>query len=192
MTNDSKSRGTGAVAATSELIAKQAVRKIKVEYEVLEHVMNPYEAAQPDAPVLHENQFTHGVEPEPKAPSNLFRTVGGERGDLDKGFANSDLVVEREFTSEPVHQGYIEPLACIASTSEDGAIELWTSIAGQVAGLGFKRFILFNSHGGNSDLMRVAARELRVQHEALTIAASCWFCLPHQNRCDERRHVSRG
>ncbi|MBO43022.1 MAG: oxidoreductase [Rhodospirillaceae bacterium] len=119
-----------AVAATSELIAKQAVRKIKVEYEVLEHVMNPYEAAQPDAPVLHENQFTHGVEPEPKTPSNLFRTVGGERGDLDKGFANSDLVVEREFTSEPVHQGYIEPLACIASTSEDGAIELWTSTQG--------------------------------------------------------------
>ena len=104
-----KPAAVAAVAATNEAIAKQAVRKIKVEYEVLDHVMNPYEAAQPDAPILHEDQFTHGVEPEPKAPSNLFRTVGGERGDLGKGFADSDLVVEREFTSEPVHQGYIEP-----------------------------------------------------------------------------------
>ncbi|MEE2688103.1 MAG: creatininase family protein [Pseudomonadota bacterium] len=68
------------------------------------------------------------------------------------------------------HSAFPGTLSC----SPTGAIELWTSIAGQVAGLGFKRFILFNSHGGNSDLMRVAARELRVQHEALTIAAS-WY-----------------
>lgn len=68
------------------------------------------------------------------------------------------------------HSAFPGTLSC----SPTGAIELWTSIAGQVAGLGFKRFILFNSHGGNSDLMRIAARELRVQHEALTIAAS-WY-----------------
>jgi len=60
------------------------------------------------------------------------------------------------------------------SYSPTAAVELWTSIAGQVAELGFKRFILFNSHGGNSDLMRVAARELRVQHDMLAIAAS-WY-----------------
>ena len=47
-----------AVAATSELIAKKAVRKIKVEYEVLDHVMDPREAAQPGAPILHDDHCT--------------------------------------------------------------------------------------------------------------------------------------
>ena len=119
-----------AVAATSEDIAKRALRKINVEYEVLPHVLNPYDAALPGAPILHENQFTHGVEPAPTEPSNLFRTVGGEQGNLEKGFAEADVVIEREFSSQPVHQGYIEPLACIASTSEDGEVELWTSTQG--------------------------------------------------------------
>ena len=119
-----------AVAATTESIAKRAVRKIKVEYEILPHVLDPYEAAQAGAPILHEHQFTLGLEPKPKEPSNLFRTLGGEQGDLERGFENSDLVIEREFSSQPVHQGYIEPLACVASSSEDGAVELWTSTQG--------------------------------------------------------------
>ena len=68
------------------------------------------------------------------------------------------------------HSAFPGTLSC----SPTAAIDQWTSIAGQVARLGFKRFILFNSHGGNSDLMRVSARELRVQHEALAIAAS-WY-----------------
>ena len=53
-------------------------------------------------------------------------------------------------------------------------IESWTSIVGQAAALGFRRFLLFNSHGGNSDLMRVTAREIRVHFEALAVAAS-WY-----------------
>ncbi|MBT6095516.1 MAG: xanthine dehydrogenase family protein molybdopterin-binding subunit [Rhodospirillaceae bacterium] len=119
-----------AVAATTEAIAKQALKLIEVEYEVLAHVLDPIEAAKPDAPVLHEHLFTYGVDPKPEKPSNLFRTVNGGRGDVEKGFAEADVIVEREFSSEPVHQGYIEPLACVASASEDGSVELWTSTQG--------------------------------------------------------------
>jgi len=119
-----------AVAATSERIAKEAIRLIKVEYEVLEHVLDPYAAAQPGAPLLHDDQFTDGTDPKKDPPSNLFRSLGKEQGDLEAGFAEADLVIEREFRSEPVHQGYIEPLACVASTSEDGGVELWTSTQG--------------------------------------------------------------
>ncbi len=119
-----------AVAAISEEIARDAIKLIKVEYKVLQHILDPREAAQPDAVVLHEDLFTYGVEPKPTKPSNIFRVMHGERGDLDAGFTEADLVIEREFSSQPVHQGYIEPMACIATTSEDGAVELWTSTQG--------------------------------------------------------------
>lgn len=119
-----------AVAATSERIARAAVKLIDVVYEVLPHVLDPLEATQPGAPILHDDQYTVGDESEPKKPSNLFRSITGTRGDLEKGFAEADVIVEREFTSEPVHQGYIEPLACVATTSEDGCVELWTTTQG--------------------------------------------------------------
>ena len=123
-----------AVAATSERIARQALKLIEVEYEVLPHVLDPYEAAQPDAPVLHDHQFTldqnNPDARKPDKPSNVFRVASAERGDLEKGFADADVIVEREFRSEPVHQGYIEPQALIASASEDGAVELWTTTQG--------------------------------------------------------------
>jgi CO/xanthine dehydrogenase Mo-binding subunit len=119
-----------AVAATSDAIAKKAIKLIEVAYEVLPHVLDPLKAAQADAPVLHEHQFTHGLEQTPDKPSNVFRVVSKGRGDLDKGFAEADVIVEREFTSEPVHQGYIEPQACIATASEDQSVELWTTTQG--------------------------------------------------------------
>jgi len=119
-----------AVAATSEQVAKQAIKLITVEYETLPYVMDPLEAIQPGAPILHEDQFTHGAEPAPTEPSNLFRFARKERGDIDKGFAEADVIVEREFTSKPVHQGYIEPQACIATASEDDSVELWTTTQG--------------------------------------------------------------
>lgn len=119
-----------AVAATSERIAKAALKLIEVKYEVLTHVLDPIEAVQPDAPILHEDQFTFLGDKTSEIPSNLFRSSVGERGDLDQGFGEADLILERDFSSEPVHQGYIEPLACVASTSEDGCVELWTTTQG--------------------------------------------------------------
>jgi len=120
-----------AVCATSDTIAKKALKLIKVDYQVLLHVIDPVEAMRDDAPILHEDQFTNGVEPKPTKPSNIFRVMKAERGDLDKGFAEADLIVEREFNTKAVHQGYIEPHACVASASEDGTVELWCSTQGQ-------------------------------------------------------------
>jgi len=131
-----------AVAATSEAIALQALKLIVVEYEVLPHVLEPYAATMADAPLLHEDQFTFGVEPAPSTPSNVFRVVTGQRGDMEKGFADADIIVEREFTSEPVHQGFIEPLACIATASEDGSVELWTTTQGHFVIRGYTARLL--------------------------------------------------
>jgi len=119
-----------AVAAISEAIARKAVKLIKVDYEVLPHVIDVADAMAPDAPLLHEDQFTQGVEPRPDRPSNIAKRMAFETGDLEKGFAKADLVIERVFTTKPVHQGYIEPHSSIATCSEDGQVELWTATQG--------------------------------------------------------------
>ena len=119
-----------AVAATSETIAREALKLIKVDYEVLPHVIDVVEAMKPDAPLLHEHQYTERVTPRPDKPSNVAKRFVFTRGDLEAGFRQADLVIEREFNTKPVHQGYIEPQACLASCSEDGQVELWACTQG--------------------------------------------------------------
>jgi len=119
-----------AVAATTDSVAQAALALIKVEYEVLPHVIDVVEAMQPGAPLLHENQYTQGVKPRPERASNVAKRLEFGRGDVAAGFAAADVIVEREFNTKPVHQGYIEPQACLASYSADGQAELWTSTQG--------------------------------------------------------------
>ena len=120
-----------AVAATSMAIAKQALKLIDVEYEVLPHVIDVEEAMKPDAPVLHENIFTDGVEPKPTTPSNVVKRITFSKGDVDKGFDEADVVVEKSYTTMPVHQGYIEPHAAVVDVSGDGQTKIWSSSQGQ-------------------------------------------------------------
>lgn len=113
-----------AVAATSESIAKAALKLIKVEYEVLPHVIDPVEAMKPDAPILHDYLRTKGVKGADK-PTNVVERYELGIGDVEAGFKEADVIVEREFDTKPMHQGYIEPQGCVAATTEDGQIELW-------------------------------------------------------------------
>ena len=119
-----------AVAATTTAIAKKAVKLIEVTYEVLPHVIDVVEAMKPGAPLLHDDLFTVGVEPKPDKPSNVAKRIEIVQGDIDKGFAQADLIVEREFNTAPVHQGYIEPHAALASVSEDGSADVWCTTQG--------------------------------------------------------------
>ena len=119
-----------AVAATSEAIAKRALKLIKVEYEVLAHVIDPVEAMRADAPILHSYLRTKGAKPgNPKVsadkPTNVVECYELGKGDVDKGFAAADVIIERSFDTKPMHQGYIEPQSCVASCSEEGEVELW-------------------------------------------------------------------
>jgi CO/xanthine dehydrogenase Mo-binding subunit len=119
-----------AVAATSEAVAKQALSLIKVDYEILPHVVDVLEAMKPDAPLLHDDMFTVGVEPAPTKSSNIAKRVEFSQGDLELGFAAADVVVERTFNTAGVHQGYIEPHSCMANFNEDGQAELWVTTQG--------------------------------------------------------------
>src|SRR5262247_288615 len=106
-----------AVAATSAAIAKRALKLIDVKYEVLPHVIDVVEAMRADAPILHEDLYTTGVEPKPTTASNVAKRIEIGHGDIEAGFKAADLVIEREFKTAPVHQGYIEPHAALASVS---------------------------------------------------------------------------
>src|SRR5205809_2466013 len=85
---------------------------------------------QPNAPLLHDDLFTVGVEPKPEKPSNIAKRVEIKQGDVEAGFEKADIVIEREFKTAAVHQGYIEPHAALATVSEDGSTELWCTTQG--------------------------------------------------------------
>ncbi|HWB52356.1 MAG TPA: xanthine dehydrogenase family protein molybdopterin-binding subunit [Stellaceae bacterium] len=120
-----------AVAATSPLVAAEAVELIEVEYEQLPYVIDVEDAMAPDAPILHADMFTQGVEPKPEAPSNIAKKVGFKKGDSTEGFRLADVVIERRYTTQPVHQAYIEPHACVVSVAADGNVTIWASSQGQ-------------------------------------------------------------
>lgn len=113
-----------AVAATSEKIAAEACKLIEVEYEVLPFVIDVEEAMKPDAPVLHDHITFEGK------PSNIAGKLEHKLGDVGEGFAKADVIIERSFRTQPVHQGYIEPHACLVSVS-DGKATIWSSSQGQ-------------------------------------------------------------
>jgi CO/xanthine dehydrogenase Mo-binding subunit len=120
-----------AVAAVSPAIAEQALDLIEVEYEVLPHVMDVEAAMAPNAPVLDDNIFTSGVEPRPTKPSNVAKMVRFAKGDVEAGFREAEVVIERRYTTQPVHQAYIEPHACVVSVGSDGQTTIWSSSQGQ-------------------------------------------------------------
>ena len=115
-----------AVAATSEQLAKRACKLIEVEYEVLPHVIDVEDAMAEGAPILHDYMRTKGDESAPDVPTNVCEKMVSKLGDVAVGFEAADCVVEHEFDSKPMHQGYIEPQGCIADYSEDGLVEVWT------------------------------------------------------------------
>ncbi len=114
-----------AVAATSDAVAKRALKLIKVDYEILPHVIDPVDAMKPDAPILHDYIRTKGLDEPSDKPTNVTERMVSKMGDVEKGFAEADFIVERHFDSKPMHQGYIEPQGCVADYSEDGQVELW-------------------------------------------------------------------
>jgi CO/xanthine dehydrogenase Mo-binding subunit len=119
-----------AVAATSAAIAEEALGLIDVKYEVLPHVIDVEAAMAPDAPLLHDDLFTEGLGARPDKPSNVAKRMQFARGDLDAAFARADVIVEGKYLTEAVHQGYIEPHACVCAMGADGQATIWASSQG--------------------------------------------------------------
>jgi CO/xanthine dehydrogenase Mo-binding subunit len=122
-----------AVAATSPHIAEEAAKLIKVEYELLPHVQNVLEAMKDDAPILHPTLRTGGTTEKSEKQTNVANQVRFARGDLEAGFKVADVIVEREFDTAMVHQGYIEPHNAVAQYNQDGHGTIWVSTQGTFA-----------------------------------------------------------
>lgn len=120
-----------AVAATSQSIADKAAKLIDVEYKILKPVMTATEAMKDKAPLLHDDLFTEGLEPTPESASNIAKRTEMRLGDAESALTNADVIVERRYSTETVHQGYIEPHACAANFTKDGAVTIWASSQGQ-------------------------------------------------------------
>ncbi len=120
-----------AVAATTEAIAEAALDLIDVTYEVLPFVIDVEDAMKPDAPILHDDLFTAGVEPKPTKPSNISKRMAFTKGNLEAGFKQAEVIVEGRYTTQPVHQAYIEPHACVCSVGADGQVNIISSSQGQ-------------------------------------------------------------
>ena len=119
-----------AVAATTPAIAAEALKLIEVDYEVLPHVIDVEDAMKPDAPLLFEDMITRGIEPPQAKPSNISKKIEFKIGDVVAGFAAAEEIVEMSFKTAAVHQGYIEPHACLARADADGQAEVWSSSQG--------------------------------------------------------------
>src|SRR6266403_129457 len=88
-----------AVAAMSSAIAEEAAELIEVDYEVLPHVIDVEEAMKPNAPILHDDLFTQGVEPKPTAASNIAKMIGFTKGDIAAGFREAEIIIERRYSN---------------------------------------------------------------------------------------------
>lgn len=119
-----------AVAARSEAIAEEALALIEVEYELLPPVMDVRDAMKPEAPLLHADMFTQGLAEAPSTPSNIATRMELKKGDIEAGFAEADIIVEREFYTPTVHQGYIEPHACTVRYADEGTSMVWCCTQG--------------------------------------------------------------
>ena len=117
-----------AVAATTAEAAEAALALIDVRYEKLPWVIDIDDAMKPDAPILHDFLRTDDAA---KAPTNVASRTAFTLGDVDAGFVDADVILERHFKTQPVHQGYIEPHACLVNAANDGQATIWSSSQGQ-------------------------------------------------------------
>jgi CO/xanthine dehydrogenase Mo-binding subunit len=125
-----RGHAVAAVAATSLHIAEEAAGLIEIDYEVLPCVLTAPEAMKDGAPIVHEDLKTKEFGEQTGRVSNVAEHFRHAMGDINAGFAEADVVVEREFNTATVHQGYIEPHTSTALWNNDGRVLIWTSTQG--------------------------------------------------------------
>src|SRR5262245_685454 len=140
-----------AVAETHVHGAEGAARLIKVEYEVLPSVTSVLDAMKPDAPILHEDLRTDEMGKKGDKPTNIHVRLLFEKGKPAEAFKKADVIVEGEFRTSTVHQGYIEPHATVAMWNEDGRLKIWSATQGA-----------FNARQQTAELLQIPVSQVVV------------------------------
>ncbi len=161
-----------AVAADDPDLAEAAALAVEVEYEELPAIFDPREAMQPGAVLIHDDIASYEAVPEPLASEpNTHSHMVWSKGDVEQGFKQADVVIEHQFTTQPVHQGHIEPHACIARVDESGRLQVWDAnkmpfrqqnqlaplMDMPVEGIDFHATSIGGDFGGKGSLLNVAA-----------------------------------
>ncbi|MCA9072276.1 MAG: xanthine dehydrogenase family protein molybdopterin-binding subunit, partial [Planctomycetaceae bacterium] len=150
-----KGHAVAAVAADSIHIAEEAARLIEVEYEPLPVVLDIREAMKDDAPILNDDIRTQSLGSHPpkeeSRPTNIAKHFLFQKGDPEKGFADADIVIEHEFETATVHQGYIEPHNATAQWNADGKVTIWMSTQGT-----------FTARQQTAELLRIPVSDVKV------------------------------
>ena len=118
------------VAAVNQQTADEALSLIEVDYEILPPVVDVLEAMRDDAPLLHDSLTTKEFGQDTGRKSNIADLLRHDLGDPEKAFSEADIVIEHEFKTATVHQGYIEPHNATAFWNSDGQLTVWTSTQG--------------------------------------------------------------
>jgi CO/xanthine dehydrogenase Mo-binding subunit len=119
-----------AVAAVNQHVAEEAAGLIEVKYEPLPCVLTAPDAMRDGAPILHQDLHTRELGEPTTRNSNVADHFRHSLGNIEEGFRQADLVVEREFRTATVHQGYIEPHNATALWNNDGRVHVWCSTQG--------------------------------------------------------------
>lgn len=164
---DSKVRywgeGVAAVAATTEEIAEAALDLIDVEYEALPAVFTVEDAEKPGAPRIHEREFGN---------NQVLKPQVFTRGDIDKGFAEADFIIEGEYEGGRPTPAYMEPNVCACQWDGNGNLTVWIStqtafmvrgIMAEVLGLPLSKVRVLVDHMGGG----FGAKQDLFQHEFL-------------------------
>ncbi len=135
-----KGHAVAAIAANSVHVAEEALSLIDVEYEVLPPIMDAKDAMKEDAPLLHDRLAAMStasiraggvLDDDDTSPgTNIANHFEFRLGDLEEGFKQADIIVERDASTVAVHQGYIEPHSGTAMWHADGNLTIWSSSQG--------------------------------------------------------------
>jgi CO/xanthine dehydrogenase Mo-binding subunit len=116
---DDKARFCGdeiaAVAAVDEDTAEEALELIRVEYEELPYIIDPLDAMQPEAPLIHADK-----------PGNIAAEFTVVAGDIEQAFKDSAVIYKDRYYTNQVYQAYMEPMGALADVDLSGRITLWT------------------------------------------------------------------
>ena len=118
-----------AVAADDEITAVEALSLIKVQYEDLDAIVNPVASLTGSSTTVHPDlesfegyAFALG--------GNNCTMLDADRGDVDAAFAEADQIIEETYHTQPINQGFLEPMACVANEEANGRLTVWASTQG--------------------------------------------------------------
>jgi CO/xanthine dehydrogenase Mo-binding subunit len=118
-----------AVAADDEMTALEAIGLIEVKYEDIKHVVDPLQAISGKSVDVHTDLedfegfgFALG--------GNNCTMLDSDRGDVEQGFKDSDVIIEETYHTQPISQGFLEPMACVADVEANGRLDIYASTQG--------------------------------------------------------------